>query len=294
MMVSSRIFGIQIEGVKTDGFVAYADMLNHKRPRQTSWTYTDDRAGFIIEAIEDIPRGDQVYDSYGKKCNSRFFLNYGFINLNNDANEVPLRVHYSPDDTLKQIKQDMIKDRSEFKKFRVVENLEDRIMQELFSWCRFVEYDENITLIYQYQGAAIQQAKRQRRGEESDSDEEDPSKGFKAKDLPPLSLRNEKKVLQKILVIAKEQYDKYERTLEEDLKLLEQEDLTENVRNCLLYTSGEKKILLFLMTSCQKILPLLDMDFKTARKAVQSDEDLEKCKEYISNVVFYLIKKATA
>lgn len=33
MMVSSRIFGIQIEGVKTDGFVAYADMLNHKRPR---------------------------------------------------------------------------------------------------------------------------------------------------------------------------------------------------------------------------------------------------------------------
>ncbi len=33
MMVSSRIFGIQIEGVKTDGFVAYADMLNHRRPR---------------------------------------------------------------------------------------------------------------------------------------------------------------------------------------------------------------------------------------------------------------------
>ena len=33
MMVSSRIFGIQFEGVKTDGFVAYADMLNHKRPR---------------------------------------------------------------------------------------------------------------------------------------------------------------------------------------------------------------------------------------------------------------------
>jgi len=33
MMVASRIFGINIEGKKTDGFVAYADMLNHKRPR---------------------------------------------------------------------------------------------------------------------------------------------------------------------------------------------------------------------------------------------------------------------
>lgn len=33
MMVSSRIFGITVDGVKTDGFVPYADMLNHRRPR---------------------------------------------------------------------------------------------------------------------------------------------------------------------------------------------------------------------------------------------------------------------
>ena len=33
MMVASRIFGIQIDGHKTDAFVAYADMLNHRRPR---------------------------------------------------------------------------------------------------------------------------------------------------------------------------------------------------------------------------------------------------------------------
>ena len=98
MMVSSRIFGIQVEGVKTDGFVAYADMLNHKRPRQTTWSYTDEKRGFIIEAMEDIKRGEQVYDSYGKKDNSRFLLNYGFINLNNDANEVPLKISYNRND----------------------------------------------------------------------------------------------------------------------------------------------------------------------------------------------------
>jgi hypothetical protein len=33
MMVASRIFGITINGHKTDAFVAYADMLNHRRPR---------------------------------------------------------------------------------------------------------------------------------------------------------------------------------------------------------------------------------------------------------------------
>jgi protein-histidine N-methyltransferase len=155
MMVSSRIFGIQVEGVKTDGFVAYADMLNHKRPRQTTWTYTDDRKGFIIEAMDDIKRGDQIYDSYGKKCNSRFLLNYGFINLNNDANEVPIKVYYNEDDPLVTVKKEMINDPTDFKKFRVVDNLEDKIMHEFLSWLRFVEYDENIALMYQYKGAAI-------------------------------------------------------------------------------------------------------------------------------------------
>ena len=80
MMVASRIFGITVDGVKTDGFVPYADMLNHRRPRQTTWYYDQQKQGFVIEACDDIPRGEQVYDSYGKKCNSRFFLNYGFIN----------------------------------------------------------------------------------------------------------------------------------------------------------------------------------------------------------------------
>lgn len=158
----------------------------------------------------------------------------------------------------------MIKDHSEFKKFRVVENFEDKIMHELLSWLRFVEYDENISLILHYQGAAMQAAQKFRRGDDSDSDDEnDPSKGFKAKDLPPLSIRNEKKVLEKINRLAKEQYEKYPQSLEEDLKILEErDDLTFNLRNCVLFRSGEKSILRFLINSTSKILPLLDMDFK--------------------------------
>ncbi len=48
----------------------------------------------------------------------------------------------------------MLKDQAEFKKFRVVDNFNERIMHEMMSWLRFVEYDENITLIMQYQAAA--------------------------------------------------------------------------------------------------------------------------------------------
>jgi len=63
MCVCSRIFGMTIDGNKTDGFVPLADMLNHRRPRQTSWTYCEETSTFVIEALEDINRGDPVYDS---------------------------------------------------------------------------------------------------------------------------------------------------------------------------------------------------------------------------------------
>ena len=73
---------------------------------------------------------------------------------------------------MKQVKQDMLKDTSEFKKFRVVDNFQEKIMQEFLSWLRFVEYDENIMHIIHYQAAAQSAAQRFRRGEDSDSDEE--------------------------------------------------------------------------------------------------------------------------
>jgi histone-lysine N-methyltransferase SETD3 len=292
MMVSSRIFGIQIEGVKTDGFVAYADMLNHKRPRQTTWNYTDDRRGFVIDALDDIKRGEQVYDSYGKKCNSRFFLNYGFINLDNDADEYPFKIFYNPEDKMKQIKQDMIKTQAEFMKFRVVDNLNERIMHELLSWLRFVEYDDNITLLMQYQAAAQQAAQKYRRGEDSDSDDDDPARGFKAKDLPPLSIKNEKRCLLKLQAMCAEGLLAYPTTMEEDKEILDnRKDLTFNHRNCLLYRYGEKKILSKLLLYCDKILPLLDMDFKTARKIVEKSRELDDCSEYITNSIYHLIKK---
>lgn len=291
-MVSSRIFGIQIEGVKTDGFVAYADMLNHKRPRQTTWNYTDDRRGFIIEALDDVKRGEQIYDSYGKKCNSRFFLNYGFINLNNDANEVPIKVFYNEDDKMKQVKQEMLKDTTDVKKFRVVDNFNEKVMQEFLSWLRFVEYDENIMLIYQYQAAAQSAAQRYKRNDDSESDEDnDPSKGFKAKDLPPLSIRNEKRVLTKISDLCRIQMATYPQTLDEDMEILERTDLTFNQRNAVLFRSGEKKILFTLMFYAEKILPLLDMDFKTARQTVTKTRELDECSDYLTNAIYYLIKK---
>jgi histone-lysine N-methyltransferase SETD3 len=260
MMVSSRIFGMNINGKKTDGFVPMADMLNHKRPKQTSWTYSDDKGGFVIEALQDVGRNEQVYDSYGKKCNSRFFLNYGFIVENNDGNEVPIKIYYPETDDHKSMKKEMINDNSEFKKFRVSSNFNDNIMHEFLSWLRFVEYDDNITLLIDYQARAANQQTVDDR--DSDEGNDDPNKGFVAKDLPPLSIRCEKKVLFRMKIEAIKLLENYDHTLEYDLDLIENDKtLTFNTRNALLMRSGEKRILNNIIQFTTTMLDYFKLDY---------------------------------
>lgn len=87
-LVSSRVFGIELKpGVKTGGMVPFADMINHKTPKLSAWEYSQQREGFVLHSMGEIEPGLELFDSYGKKCNSRFFLNYGFLEDHNDSNE---------------------------------------------------------------------------------------------------------------------------------------------------------------------------------------------------------------
>lgn len=83
MCVCSRNFGLCVNGLQTAALVPYADMLNHYRPRETKWQFDDSIQGFTVVSLQGIGFGAQVYDSYGRKCNHRFLLNYGFSVENN-------------------------------------------------------------------------------------------------------------------------------------------------------------------------------------------------------------------
>jgi hypothetical protein len=41
MMVGSRVFGVFIDKVKTEILAPFADMLNHKIPKETVWNYSE-------------------------------------------------------------------------------------------------------------------------------------------------------------------------------------------------------------------------------------------------------------
>ena len=145
MIISSRIFGISINNYKTDVLVPFADLLNHKRPRQTQWYYDNKIKSFVIQATEDIEQGKEIYDSYGKKTNGRFLLNYGFAIENNDSSEYALSVIFDDCYPLYEIKKKIIKNgKNLIKTFYLNNNLYESQIIELLSFLRFCMFSGNI------------------------------------------------------------------------------------------------------------------------------------------------------
>lgn len=65
---------------------------------------------------------------------------------------------------------------------------------------------------------------------------------------------------------------------------MQRDNLTFNERNCVLFRSGEKEILVFLIELGDYILNLLEMKFKDAKKASQNlPAKMDSCRDYIQN-----------
>ena len=83
---------------------------------------------------------------------------------------------------------------------------------------------------------------------------------------------------------------RYPNSYEEDLIILERTDLSFNERNCTLFRSGEKEILIFLMELADFVLNLLEMKFKDAKKATQNlPAKMDSVRDYIQNYCIRLL-----
>lgn len=68
--------------------VPFADMANHDNKPNTLWMFDDNTNSFVVRCVKNIADGDTIYESYGKKSNYRYFVNYGFTIENNPNEEV--------------------------------------------------------------------------------------------------------------------------------------------------------------------------------------------------------------
>ena len=142
-VISSRVFGVTIKGKKNDIIAPYADMLNHKRPRQTHWNFDDASNSFVIKGVSNVKKGQEVFDSYGIKCNSRFLLNYGFTVENNEDNEFKIILSMNESSPLFKEKITFLGGKNYTKKFSLVINNAESKITPFFSFLRFIFYNKS-------------------------------------------------------------------------------------------------------------------------------------------------------
>jgi len=242
LVIITRIFGMVVDGEKTEGLVPMADMLNHKRPRETKWTYVQSRKGFVITSLNVINISCEVFDSYGRKCNSRFFVNYGFVPEVNEDNEAVIRIAMSPEDPAYEDKcaiGSRYVELSCIKTFQIPMQYDDpnNKVKQAFSYARFIV------------------ATKEEVKEHFDHHH------FIISEVPPISFANEARVLELLANAATESLNLFPHSFEHDLELLDDKEaypLLSNKRNIVLMRSGEKRVLLHFINLHKELSPLLN------------------------------------
>lgn len=267
LVVITRIFGLVIDDKKTDGLVPYADMLNHKRPRESKWAFEQSADGFTITTLLTIQRGAQVYDSYGRKCNSRFFVNYGFALDENDDNEAVLRVGLPKMDPHYAMKINILRgERNAQREFQVPATYREKKTKEFFSFMRFLHARDNEMAVI-------------------------PSEESKIDSIEPISTRNEIAVLKHIALVARAVLKGFETTLEEDEKEIEKLEMYSNIRNCYVMRMGEKRVLHWFLKLEAEAIPMLEMQWKDLKKiAAKCYQENNAFNQYITAVVAPLVR----
>jgi histone-lysine N-methyltransferase SETD3 len=279
VLISSRIFGISINRKKTDVLVPFADLLNHKRPKQTQWYYDDNLESFVIQAIEDIKEGNEIFDSYGKKTNARFLLNYGFCLDDNDTSEYLLTINFNEKYPLFDIKKKIFKNEYEYnykinRNFCLNNNFYESQIVELLGFLRFILYDGDMNKLFNIIN--------------SNENEMEINIFY----IPAISKELEIKVLKHLHSLCKKALGKYPTTFEQDQNSNKNSNNSFNLRNCLLLLMNEKTVLAYYIYFCEYCISLLKLKSqKDILEKISNDYKSNDCQFdfYIQEVILKLI-----
>ena len=282
LLISSRIFGISINDNKTDVLAPFADLLNHKRPRQTQWYYDDKLESFVIQATEDIKEGNEIFDSYGRKTNARFLLNYGFCLEDNDTSEFLITVNFNENYPLYEEKKKFFQNEYELvRRFNLNNNFYESQIIELLSFLRFILFEGDINELYN----AISTS-------DNIYNEEVPLTFYY---IQPITKELEIKVLKHLGLLCRRALGKYPTTFEEDLNLIKsKKNISFNLRNCLYLLMSEKTVLSYFIYFCEYCLDLLKLKSQIdVLSKLSSDYKYNDCQFdfYIQEIVLKLINE---
>lgn len=217
-----------------------------------------------------------MFDSYGRKCNSRFFVNYGFSLEMNKDNEALMRFKLQQNFQQYDLKLRMLGgEHCAQKDFQIPKMYSEKKVKECFSFLRFMHA----------RGPEIMLLSS--------------AEGFRIDDIEPLSKRNEKSALVSLYQGAKQSMKLFDTTLEYDNRLLADENkypMFSNERNTVLMRRGEKEVLQHFIDLSQVCIKLLGMQWKELKQAVlrKYNNNTEPISHYVNHVVVPLSKDKLA
>jgi histone-lysine N-methyltransferase SETD3 len=239
--------------------VPMADMLNHKRPPETYWTFDDDLNAFTITATKDFKAGEQVYDSYGRKCNTEFFMNYGFVADNNQYNECQMVLRMPDNDPLYQQKKHLLG--RDNRKLQFPRDYENETTMEAISFLRLAVATE--AELHKLTGGSAYYRPN-------------------TKKIRPFNLRNECEMIKALAAAARDCLASFDTTLEDDLKIMESGNASRNVLNCVAVRICEKEVATHFLDFERVLLPLLDGQStnRVAQDAIRDCKEIQGDKHF--------------
>jgi histone-lysine N-methyltransferase SETD3 len=263
-IISSRIFGLMINNKKNDIIAPFADLLNHKKIKETKWFYSENEEFFGVISLKNINKDFEVFDCYGRKNNLRYLLNYGFAIENNEDDDIQIEICLNENFPNYEKKINLV---SLFPKrvFYLSKNIEDIQTFQFFSFVRFLIYDgciDNINFNF------------------------------------AISLENEIKVLKEIINILNKELLRYDNSLNDDILYLKENKnkMTFNEYNCYIIRISEKDILNYYIIMCEKCINLFQKSINEIEVILknliyENNNNLLEYEFYIKEVLRSCLKK---
>lgn len=199
----------------------------------------------MMKALRPLRAGNPVRDSYGRKSNARFLLNYGFtLDANDEDDEAAVRLAIPPDAPLAGEKARLLGVLPGAPvRFRLPAQSSDREAGAALSFLRVAGASPREIEILR--GAPLDAAR-----------------------VPPLDGRNESAALGLLAAACEQAQRAFPTLVEQDDALLRGGALSVNARNAVVARRGEKRVLLRWIDLARVAAPLLRLPWASLARAL--------------------------
>lgn len=248
--IITRVYAADYKNKKDTFSVPFADMANHDIKPNTVWTYDPKVNAFTVKSEHYLGAGQQIFETYGHKCNYRYFVNYGFTTDNNKDEEcclifnpfqklaffdiyLKLKQHSNKDDIICNV---------------VANNKSTYVTNALFAEQTIFQvgfiYNESVKNMFLFNRYRL------------DHPQVDYNPNYKLtkedieKYQNPISIETEIAIYEHIRIIVHQMLKDFTSTVEEDIALIKNNN-TFNMHNMLVMRKEEKLMLMYWDMLCQ-------------------------------------------